>query len=316
MIRRLHSPVLHKISVLIVAAGFLASGALISALGAQTARLSATPERPEPGSVVRLSLPAVGSDSVVSVEGRMAGETLHFIRSATGSWRAIGGVPVEAVDSVVARAFVRLASGTRDTIRAVLRVPPPPPRRTSSTPRLAVNERFTRPMDAETSARVEREANRARQIGRRAHDSPPLWRSAFLKPRTSTVTSRFGTGRVFNGVVTSRHLGVDFRGAVGSEIRAANRGVAVLVDDFFLAGNVVYIDHGAGVVTGYFHMSEPLVATGDTVARGQVIGLVGATGRTTGPHLHWTARFGELTVNPLDLVARAGSWYVGPSKGN
>lgn len=299
---------------MIGAAGFLASGALISALGAQTLRLTATPARPEPGSVVRLSVPSIAPapDSVVAVEGRMAGEPLHFIRSATGAWRAIGGVPVDAVDSVIARAFLRRASGEADTIRAVLRLPSPPPRRTASTPRLSVDGRFTRPMDAETSARVEREANLARQIGRRAHDSPPLWKSSFLKPRTSTVTSRFGTGRVFNGTVTSRHLGVDFRGAVGSEIRAANRGVVALVDDFFLAGNVVYIDHGAGVVTGYFHMSEARVAAGDTVERGQVIGLVGATGRTTGPHLHWTARFGELTVNPLDLVSMAGSWYVAP----
>lgn len=316
MIGRPGSCLVRRISVTLGAAGFLTSGALISALGAQTVRLIATPDRPEPGSVVRLSFPRLPSDSVVSVEGRMAGERLHFIRSATGSWRAIGGVPVDAVDSVVARAFVQRASGDADTVRAILRVPPPPPRRATRTPRLSVDDRFTRPMDAETVARTEREARLARDVGRRAHDTPPLWRLPFLKPRTSTVTSRFGTGRVFNGVVTSRHLGVDFRGAVGSQIRAANRGIVALVDDFFLAGNVVYIDHGAGIVTGYFHMSESRVAAGDTVARGQVIGLVGTTGRTTGPHLHWTARFGELTVNPLDLVARAGSWYVGTAKGN
>ncbi|HXG71074.1 MAG TPA: M23 family metallopeptidase [Gemmatimonadaceae bacterium] len=297
--------------MMLIAAGLIASGALFSASGAQTRRLTVTPERPEPGSVVRLSVQAgSGTDSVLSVTGQMAGEQLHFISAGGGAWRAIGGVPVDAVDSVVARAVVQHTSGTSDTVRAILRVPPPPPRRASA-PRLSVDDRFTRPHDAATLARIEREGNRARQIGRRAHDSPPLWRSAFLKPRTSVVTSRFGTGRVFNGTVTSRHLGVDFRGAVGSQILAANRGVVALVDDFFLAGNVVYIDHGAGIVTGYFHMSQALVATGDTVARGDVIGLVGATGRTTGPHLHWTARYGELTVNPLDLVARAGAWYTG-----
>ncbi|MBA3466863.1 MAG: M23 family metallopeptidase [Gemmatimonadaceae bacterium] len=298
---------------MIYAAGLIASGALVSASGAQPHRLLVTPERPEPGSVVRLSLqpPVAGADAPVSVEGRLAGEPLHFIAAGAGIWRAIGGVPVDAVDSLAARVLVRLASGRTDTVRATLRLPPPPPRRAAGTPRLSVDDRFTRPLDAATTARIEREGNLARQIGRRAHDSPPLWRVAFLKPRTSRVTSRFGTGRVFNGTVTSRHLGVDFRGAVGSRILAANRGVVALVDDFFLAGNVVYIDHGAGIVTGYFHMSKTLVATGDTVARGDVIGLVGATGRTTGPHLHWTARYGELTVNPLDLVARAGAWYTG-----
>lgn len=99
---------------------------------------------------------------------------------------------------------------------------------------------------------------------------------------------------------------MDFAGKVGAPVRAANRGVVALVDNFFLAGNVVYIDHGGGVVTGYFHLSRELVAEGDTVARGQEIGLVGATGRVTGPHLHWSARYGALTVNPIDLLTLSG----------
>jgi len=107
---------------------------------------------------------------------------------------------------------------------------------------------------------------------------------------------------MFNGTLSSRHLGVDFSGAVGSPVRASNRGVVALVDDFFLAGKVIYIDHGAGIVTGYFHLSRALVAEGDTVEKGQQIGEVGASGRVTGPHLHWNARYGAVTVNPLDLV--------------
>ena len=138
-----------------------------------------------------------------------------------------------------------------------------------------------------------------------------MWTTSFLRPRTSAVTSRFGSGRSFNGVMTSRHLGVDFRGGIGAPVRAANRGVVALVDNFFLAGNVVYIDHGGGVVTGYFHLSKTLVSEGETVERGQEIGLIGATGRVTGPHLHWTARYGALTVNPLDLVAIQSGWYSG-----
>ena len=80
-------------------------------------------------------------------------------------------------------------------------------------------------------------------------------------------------------------------------------GVVALVAEFFLAGNVVYVDHGNGLVTGYFHMSQPMVAAGDTVERGQQIGLVGSTGRVTGPHLHWSARFGALTIDPADLLS-------------
>ncbi len=157
-------------------------------------------------------------------------------------------------------------------------------------------------MDAETQARVDRENAKAREIGRRAHSTPRMWTSPFLRPRQSIVTSRFGSGRMFNGTLSSRHLGVDFRGATGDPIYAANRGVVALVADFFLAGKVVYIDHGAGIVTAYFHISKPLVAAGDTVERGHKIGLVGATGRVTAPHLHWSARYGAQTVNPLDLV--------------
>jgi murein DD-endopeptidase MepM/ murein hydrolase activator NlpD len=151
---------------------------------------------------------------------------------------------------------------------------------------------------------VAREGALALAVGRRSHESPPRWTAPFQRPRASAITSRFGTGRTFNGQVTSRHLGVDFRGAVGTPVRASNRAVVALVDTFFLGGRVVYLDHGGGLTTGYLHLSRVLVAPGDTVARGQTIGHVGATGRVTGPHLHWTARYGAVTVNPLDLLER------------
>jgi murein DD-endopeptidase MepM/ murein hydrolase activator NlpD len=102
--------------------------------------------------------------------------------------------------------------------------------------------------------------------------------------------------------VQSRHLGVDLAGTVGAPVRAANRGVVALVADFYLAGTAIYVDHGEGLVTGYFHLSESEVVVGDTVARGAIIGRVGATGRVTGPHLHWIARYGTVTVDPLSVV--------------
>ena len=280
-------------------------------LGAQTSRLSIAPARPEPGAVVRLTLnaPVIPSDSIVSIRGAMSDEPLHFIASATGTWRAIGAVPVDATGTLAASVILQRASGKTETVRARLTLPKLPPPVAQP---LAVDSSFSRPLDSATAARVARENARAREVGQRAHDSPPMWTASFLRPRASVVTSGFGTGRLFNGQVTSRHLGVDFRGAVGEPIRAANRGVVALVDNFFLAGNVVYIDHGGGVVTAYFHLSKPLVAAGDTVTRGQRIGLVGATGRVTGPHLHWAARYGTITVNPLGLVALGRNWYGAP----
>jgi murein DD-endopeptidase MepM/ murein hydrolase activator NlpD len=158
-------------------------------------------------------------------------------------------------------------------------------------------------MDDVTAARIERENELARQIGRQTQETPKLFTLPFMRPRPSRVTSTFGSGRVFNGRLSSSHLGIDYRGLAGEPIYAANRGVVALVDSFFLAGNVVYLDHGDGVMTAYFHMTRQEVAVGDTVERGQEIGLVGATGRVTGPHLHWSARFGALTIDPADLLS-------------
>jgi murein DD-endopeptidase MepM/ murein hydrolase activator NlpD len=268
-------------------------------LQAQQPRLAIRPARPLPGALVRLNLTdaAAASDAIVGVAGTMAGEPLHFVGGG-GAWRAIGAVPVDSGGEIVAHVIATRASGRTDSLSASVTPPPlPPPKE-----QLAVAERFGKPLDAATEARVAQENQRALAVGRRSQEEPPKWTAPFRKPRNSEVSSRFGAGRTFNGQVASRHLGVDFRGAAGAPIRAANAGVVVLVDTFFLGGRVVYIDHGGGLTTGYLHLSKALVNVGEKVARGQVIGLVGATGRVTGPHLHWTARYGAITVNPLDLL--------------
>lgn len=276
---------------------------------AQSPEVNVAPAEPLPGAIVRIAvtISMSGTDSVVGVRGALAGEPLRFLVADFGRYHAIGGVPADASDSVAATVFVRRTSGAVDTMR--VSIPVPHTEVPTREPGLAVDQRFTRPLDARTQARIARENELARSVGRRAHDSPPLWTSPFLRPRDSRVTSEFGTGRMFNGRVASRHLGVDYAGASGAEVRAANRGVVALVDTFFLAGRLIYIDHGGGVVTGYFHLNKPLVAKGDTVSRGQVIGHVGATGRVTGPHLHWAARYGALAVNPLDLLGLDLQWY-------
>ncbi len=279
----------------------LLAGLCCTAVGSLEAQetLTIAPARAMPGALVRLTLhdAAAAGDSILAIRGTMAGEPLHFV-AAGRDRHAIGAVPVDSASSVRALVIVTRASGRADTLRAAVEVPPLPP----PTEKLDVAPRFGQKLDARTEARVAREGARALAVGRRAHQAPARWTSSFAVPRSSEISSGFGAGRTFNGQVSSRHLGVDFRGAVGAPIRAANRGVVALVDRFFLGGRVVYIDHGAGVVTGYLHLSRFLVAAGDTVERGQTIGLVGATGRVTGPHLHWTARYGAITVNPMDLL--------------
>lgn len=269
--------------------------------------ITVTPQQPGIGSLVRLSFrrSSEAEDSVVAVTGQMAGEPMHFRVDDTGAESAFGVIPTEVSDSVVAHVYAMLASGRVDTLRTAL----PYPHRASSAAarpvrasRLHVPKVYTARPNARTQARVERENAEARSIGRHAHETPQLWTEPFIRPRSSRITSGFGSGRLFNGRLSSSHGGVDFAGQPGDPVRAANRGVVALVDNFFLAGNVVYIDHGAGMVTGYFHLTKALVAAGDTVERGQEIGLVGATGRVTGPHLHWSARYGTHPFDPMGLI--------------
>ena len=268
-----------------------------SRLSAQ-AITTASPAEAEPGAIVLIAVSESAADAIVSMRGTMAGEPLRFLTAGSG-YHAIGVVPVDASDSVRAAIVATRRSGKLDTMYALVRIPHIEPPKEAP---LSVSTTFTRPLDAKTQARIARENARAREVGKRSHDRAPMWTREFKVPRESPVTSPFGTGRMFNGVVASRHLGVDYRGGVGAPIYAANRGIVALVDTFFLAGRIVYLDHGGGVVTGYFHMTKPMVAKGDTVERGQQIGTVGATGRVTGPHLHWSARYGALTFNPAYLL--------------
>ena len=142
---------------------------------------------------------------------------------------------------------------------------------------------------------------------RRAHDVPRLWTTAFVRPREGRVTSPFGAGREVNGVRRSSHSGLDLAGQTGAPVYAANRGVVALIGHFFYGGISVFVHHGAGLMTVYQHLSRPMVAVGDTVARGQVVGRVGATGRVTGPHLHWEAQYGRIAFDPDDLLTLSPS---------
>ena len=222
--------------------------------------------------------------------GRWAESRCTSAPRRNGTLEALGAVPLDVSDSLVAFVEIVRQSGTNDTAHLSLRYPHHAPAvaaatssraRVAGASRLRVDKKFTK-ANVENDERVEQENELAREVGRHAQDTPQLWSLPFLRPRETRVTSQFGTGRVFNGRVSSSHLGIDYRGKVGEPIFAANRGVVALVSEFFLAGNVVYIDHGDGVVTGYFHMSQPEVVVGDTVERGQEIGQVGATGRRDG----------------------------------
>jgi len=132
--------------------------------------------------------------------------------------------------------------------------------------------------------------------------SEPLWRGSFLLPLKGTVTTPFGVRRIINGRYRSFHSGVDIAAREGSPILATNDGMVILAQKLYLEGNTVIIDHGLGLYSIYLHLAEVFVRKGDKVKRGERIGLVGATGRVTGPHLHWGIKLLGQRVDPMALI--------------
>ena len=254
------------------------------------------PHVPLQGSLVVLGIRVPAGNPVIAVHGALAGEPLHFER--VGGWfQAVGAVPLEARDKVMALVVIAHAAGASDTVTAAL----PVGVRKAPHERLTAAPELVQPPES-LAPRIRAEQALVRRLKRRAHDTPRLWHEPFVRPRPGPVTSGFGAARLFNGVVQSRHLGVDFAGGLGAPVRAANRGVVAFVGELYFSGNAVFIDHGAGLVTAYLHLSRALVGLGDTVVTGQLIGRVGASGRVTGPNLHWLASYGNVLVDPLDLL--------------
>jgi len=130
-----------------------------------------------------------------------------------------------------------------------------------------------------------------------------LWKHKFSLPLDSYITSPFGSARVFNDKVKSFHTGLDFRAKTGTPVKASNDGVVVLAKNRYFAGNSVIISHGRGIYTCYYHLSKINVKKGESVKKGQVIGLSGKTGRVTGPHLHFTTWLQGVIVNPKVLIS-------------
>ena len=153
----------------------------------------------------------------------------------------------------------------------------------------------------EALKRIARESREAKKI---CNTITPysFWSKKFIYPMKSKITSSFGNRRVFNGSLKSYHSGTDFRAKTGTLIRAVNDGKVVLVKNRFFAGNSVIINHGEGIYTGYYHMSKFKVKRGQIVNQGDILGLAGATGRVTGPHLHFSARVWGIQVDPLQLL--------------
>jgi Peptidase family M23 len=171
------------------------------------------------------------------------------------------------------------------------------------TERLTVEKQFVTP-DPEQEKRAEADQKKMRAI----YDTVTperLWEGKFHLPLKNVTTGgNFGRRRVLNGESRSPHAGVDFPAAAGTAVFASQSGRVVLAENLYYSGNTVVIDHGYGIYTMYAHLSKIGVQGGDAAKAGQEIGRVGATGRVTGPHLHWGLTINHARVNAMQISQR------------
>ena len=148
--------------------------------------------------------------------------------------------------------------------------------------------------------RVKRENRKLKELFSKVSDR--IWHGEFIMPLLNEISTDFGTQRIMNRKWKVVHKGVDIRGKEGEEIRAANDGKVVLAEELFHGGNTVVLDHGQGIYTVYMHLSQYNIEIDDSVSKGDGIGLVGMTGRSTGPHLHFGVKVMNLNANPVSFM--------------
>jgi murein DD-endopeptidase MepM/ murein hydrolase activator NlpD len=175
------------------------------------------------------------------------------------------------------------------------------------TRRLAVDDKYVTP-PVDVMNRIEEERKRMVEIFA-STTAEKFWTGPFEVPVPGEAISVFGKRNIYNGQLRSPHAGVDFKGATGTPVRAPNAGHVALAADLYFSGNTIIINHGLGLYSYLGHLSAFSVKEGDRVEAGAIIGKVGATGRVTGPHLHWTVRLARTRIDPLSLV-----YLLGPRK--
>jgi murein DD-endopeptidase MepM/ murein hydrolase activator NlpD len=248
-----------------------------------------------PGEVVLLTVSA--SRPVLRPEGRGFGVALEFWPAGADTWQALVGVPLESAigkHEIVVRAADAEGATASTTVALTIE------RAQFETRRLQVADRYADPPDA-VIERIVREARLLEELFAQS-PSERFWRGPFRMPVAGPSTSSYGRRTVINGRPGSRHQGADFRAARGTPVTAPNAGVIVLASDLYYAGSTVVLDHGQGLVSLFAHLSQVGVEVGARVEQGDQIGKAGATGRVTGPHLHWAVRLHGTSVDPLSLA--------------
>ncbi len=255
--------------------------------------ISARARSMQPGEVVILSIGK--AERLDSVRVRAFNQSIPAYRDGD-AWTAMVGIDLDIKPGTY-QVEVESGSGAA-VVHSVYPLTILP--RMFRTRRLTVDEAFvTPPKSAEP--RIGREAALLAATWRSSAPTR-LWTTGFVRPVPQAANSAFGTRSIFNGKPRNSHGGADFLSPAGTPIQAPNAGRIAVARNLYYSGNTVIIDHGLGVFSTLAHLSRVDVHEGEVVTPGQSIGLVGATGRVTGPHLHWAVRIADARVDPLSVL--------------
>ncbi len=277
---------------LIVFTACCAEHAVVRAQGQRPLSVSFARATLHPGDVARIDVTA---GPAAQITGAVLGQELLFhYDKRQQKWRALVGIDLDTKPGTYRLQINRdgAAAPQMPTLRIVAKQ--------FRVRRLRVAGNFVEPPE---EALVQIQQDAAMLAEAYARISPRRWSGAFVLPVDGQPTSNFGTRSFYNGQPRSPHAGVDFVGAIGTPIRAANHGEVVVASPMYFTGNTIVIDYGDGLLSVFAHLSEIQAHVGDTVEPSTIVGLVGATGRVTGPHLHWSVRLNGARVDPLSLLA-------------
>jgi murein DD-endopeptidase MepM/ murein hydrolase activator NlpD len=245
----------------------------------------------------------VAAEEGSTIEAWLGKEAVYFFPVKNGHYAALMGADVDAKPG---RATVRLRMVSATGVAREQHIEINVKAKAFKQESFNVDPGFDQ-MTPENLAEIRRErAAFARAYG--ATSAERFWDAPFFRPVPQEASaSSFGFRRIINGVARAPHSGTDLSAPAGTEVIASNHGRVILVGNFFFAGGSVVLDHGAGLQTMYFHLSEFKVAEGDMVRKGEVIALSGMTGRVTGAHLHWGVRANGARVDPMQLLEKFGA---------
>jgi len=252
----------------------------------------ALPEHaPVPGGVAVLDLgPATQQPAPTA---RWGEQPLAVVRER-GRWFALLGIPL---DTLPGELEIGVFSGSTASILQVsVGIKNYPEQR------LTIKDQRKVEPNAADLARIEREQAVTAAVKRQFSPFAPA--TDFAQPAPGRLSSRFGLRRIFNGQPRNPHAGLDVAAGTGIPVSAPADGVVANTGDYFFNGNTVFVDHGQGLLTAYMHLSQINVRTGQPVKKGDRLGAVGATGRATGPHLHWAVILNNTPVDPERFLTR------------